>query len=115
MPSASATAARSASVVAGTMRSTIVDGKATSSAIHLAELRRSQRGELRHDPLHGAAVGGEVVAAQHGEGRHARGAPARQRGHDEAAAPSAARRDVRGRARCRDGRSSSSPVCGVWQ
>ena len=35
MPSAAATAARSASVVSGTIRSTIVEGKATSSAIHL--------------------------------------------------------------------------------
>ena len=39
MPSAEETAARSASVVSGTIRSTIVEGKATSASIHLARSR----------------------------------------------------------------------------
>ena len=47
------------------------------------EIARSQGGELRHDPPDGMAVGGEIVAGQHGEGGSARNPPARQRGHEE--------------------------------
>ena len=50
----------------------------------LAEVLRAKCRELRHDPLHGVAVGGEVVAAQHGEGRKSLRPSPRQRSHDEA-------------------------------
>jgi hypothetical protein len=59
--------AMSDSVVAGTMRSTIVDGKLACSTIH-HQRRVAHFGKGKNEPAHQRAVVRQVVAAQHGEG-----------------------------------------------
>ncbi len=76
--------ARSRSVVAGVMRSTIELGKATFARIHCGELGIGKLGEARDRVLGDVAVAGNVVAGHHGERRDAGRAAALQPRCDQA-------------------------------
>ena len=79
-PSAAAMRLRSASVVAGTMRSTICRGKRNFVGCEIRVVAAHQFCELQKQPAQGDPVGRQVVAAEHREGRSARpraGAPKR--------------------------------------
>ena len=76
--------ARSRSVVAGVMRSTIELGKATLRANPAREVGIDQLGETGDRVLGDVAVAGNVVAGHHREGRDAGRAAALQAGDDQA-------------------------------
>ena len=71
-PVSAARRSMSSGLVAGTMRSTMVEGKRALGLDPVGEAGVDQAGELQHDAAHDAAVLGQVVAAEHGERARAR-------------------------------------------
>ena len=74
----------SSGLVAGTMRSTMVEGKAALGLDPVGEAGVDAAGEIERDAAGDAAVLGQVVAAEHGEGADAGGAAAGECGDEEA-------------------------------
>ena len=109
--------AMSASVVAGTMRSTMVQGKATSPLDAAAEIVVEERGEARDDPPRDRRAVGRQVVAGHDTVKGTTPA-ARRRRSASTRRPGAVRRRGAGSARsaCMSGWSGlRSPVAGSWQ
>ena len=110
-PSARETRARSASVVAGTMRSTMLDGTGDIVLDDAAPRPASRRpANCDQQPMQRRAVGRQIVAGQDGEGREPARPPARQRLDEKTVRGARRWPDWRGRATMSGCAASRSPA-----